>query len=95
MFDFVGDFLRSISNAVVRALNYLIEEFASILQALFDALPDLPDLPDRPDAMITAQEWVAWVFPVDTLVDILAFVAAMWLLWQGVVVVLNWAKARS
>ena len=52
-----------------------------------------PALPDPPQALVTAEGWVAWVFPVGTVLQILGFTLAVFLLWQLVAIGLRWAKA--
>jgi hypothetical protein len=91
----VSDLLAGMVGLVVAALNALIAAIGAVLSVLFSILPTMPDLPDLPDAITTAESWVAWFFPVGTVVDILTFVAAMWLLFQIVALVLRWAKATS
>lgn len=80
-------------NAVIAALNAVISALATAINAVFSILPDLPALPEPPDAYVMAYGWVAWVFPVGTLLDILLFVLTMWLMWQAVAIALRWAKA--
>jgi hypothetical protein len=84
-----------IVGVIVDAVNGLLAALAAVLQGLFDLLPDLPALPEPPDALILAESWVAWVVPVGTILDILTFTLAMWLLWQAVAIVLRWAKATD
>jgi hypothetical protein len=91
----VDALLGAIAAFVVKAINALIAALASVIAALFSALPDMPQLPDPPAALVTAEGWVAWVFPVGTLISILEFVLAMWLIWQIVVIALRWAKASG
>lgn len=88
----LGDLLSGIADLVVDALNALIAAFAVVLEALFAILPDMPELPEPPDALITAESWVAWFFPVGTLIDVLVFTLSMYLLWQAVALALRWAK---
>jgi len=90
MFDWLFD---GIEELAVLAVHGLIAAFAAVLSVLFAALPDMPALPELPSTLTMALEWVAWVFPVDTLVDVLGFVLAMWLLWQAVAIALRWARA--
>lgn len=78
---------------LIKAVNGLIAALAAALSAFFAALPDMPELPEPPGAIETASSWVAWFFPVGALVDVLAFVLSMWLLWQAVALALRWAKA--
>jgi len=79
--------------AIILGINLIIEAVASFVQALIDADPiSFPGIPDWPDAMTTAYGWVAWVFPVGVVIDILAFVLVAWLAWQLVALGLRWAK---
>ena len=87
--------LDAIETLAIRALNALIAGLGAVLQALVSLLPDMPELPEPPDALIMAESWVAWVFPVGALLTILAFVLAMYLLWQAVAIALRWAKATD
>lgn len=97
----MGNFLENIVKgvfdaivgAVIKVINIVIAALASVLQTLFDLLPDMPALPDPPTAVTTAESWVAWFFPVGTVVDILVFTLTMFLLWQAVALALRWAKA--
>lgn len=89
----IGGLLSGLEEIVVKALNALILALGTVLQAAFSALPDLPALPGLPDAFVTAEGWVAWFFPVGTVIDALAFVLSMYLLWQAVAIALRWAKA--
>jgi hypothetical protein len=79
-------------DAAIACINAVIAALGFVLQGLFDLLPDLPDLPELPDPFVTAEEWVSWFFPVGTVIDALAFVLTMWLLWQAVALALRWAK---
>ncbi len=92
MFDWLFD---GIVTLVVKAVNGLIVALGALIGGLFSALPNLPALPSLPASMVTAEAWVAWVFPVATLLDVLAFVLSMWLLWQVVAIALRWAKALN
>lgn len=89
------DLFQGIVALLVEAVNGLIAALGSILQALVTALPEMPALPAPPAALVTAESWVAWAFPVGTLLDCLAFTLAMWLLWQAVAIALRWAKATD
>jgi hypothetical protein len=90
MFDWL---FESFSQLAIGLVNALILALGSVLAALFALLPDLPALPEVPAALILAESWVAWVFPVGTLLDILVWTLTVWLIWQGVAIALRWAKA--
>jgi hypothetical protein len=76
-------------------VNGFIVAVATVLEAVRSILPEMPALPAPPDALVTAESWVAWVFPVGTLLDVLAFVISMVVIWEVVVLVLRWAKAHE
>jgi len=79
--------------AIILGINAVIAAVAGFVQSLIDADPiSFPDIPEWPDSMETAYSWVAWVFPVPTLFNVLAFVVAAWLAWQLVALGLRWAK---
>jgi hypothetical protein len=87
--------LGNIAELVVRALNALIAGLAAALALVLAVLPDMPDLPTPSVALVRAESWVSWFFPVGTLLDVLAFVVTVWLLWQAVAIALRWAKASA
>jgi hypothetical protein len=91
----IAALLSGIADACIRAINAVIEDLGSILQTLFDSLPDLPALPEPPAAFDMIYGWVAWVIPVDTIIDVLTFTLSVYLFWQGVAIALRWAKATS
>jgi hypothetical protein len=94
-----GNLLDNLAEALVGALygvlNAFITAVATVLEAVRSILPEMPDLPTPPDSLVTAEGWVAWVFPVGTLLDVLAFVVSMVVIWEVVVLVLRWAKAHE
>jgi hypothetical protein len=80
-------------SALVDGVNLVIAGLAGFVQALIDADPiSFPDIPDWPGTMDTALGWVAWVFPVATVIAILGFVLVAWLAWQLIALGLRWAK---
>jgi len=83
----------AIIGAVVGALNTAIAALGAAAAAAIALLPNMPALPTEPSALVTAEGWVAWVFPVNTVWDILVFFIGVWLLWQAVAIALRWAKA--
>jgi hypothetical protein len=85
--------LGGISALVIGAINAVIYLFGAILAGLFSLLPNMPDLPTPPTALVTAEGWVAWFFPVSTVIDILVFTLSMWLLFQAIALAMRWAKA--
>lgn len=89
------DLLEIIVRLAIKALNGLIAAFAAVMEQAVDLLPDMPSLPDPPDALVTAEAWVAWFFPVNTLLDILAATLVFFIVWSAVVIGLRWAKASE
>lgn len=80
---------------VVDGVNAFIVALAALIGTALSAMPGMPDLPAVPDQVTEVAGWVAWVFPVGTLIDILAFSVTAWVAWQAVVLLLRWAKATS
>jgi hypothetical protein len=76
------------ANAIIAALGALVEE-------ILDLLPGFPEIPGIPDEVADGAGWVAWFFPVGTVLSILTWFLAVWLVWQGVVIALRWAKASD
>jgi hypothetical protein len=85
--------IGAMADVVTSAINALVAALAFVIAGLFALLPNMPDLPELPEPFVTAESWVAWFFPVSTLLNILAFWLAMWLLWQVIALALRWAKA--
>jgi hypothetical protein len=81
-----------IKEGIIWVINQVIAGFAAMLEAAIALLPNFPDMPDAPAPMVTAYKWVSWAFPVGTLINIFAFVAAAWLLWQAVAIAMRWLK---
>jgi hypothetical protein len=76
------------------AINGFVAALGAVVALAIAAIPvDMPDPPAMPDAMTTALSWVAWVFPIGTLLAIIAFFLSVWLMWQAIAVVLRWVKA--
>lgn len=87
--------VEAITKAMVLALNQLIVYLAAVIDEVMDLMPTMPAFPDVPTEFTTAVGWVAWLFPVNTVFDIVAFLIAAWLVWQGVMIALRWAKASG
>ena len=84
-------FVQTGATLVVNAVIAALGAFVGLLVAAMPvAMPDLPALPSQ---FATAAGWVAWFFPVATVVQILAFFLTAWLAWQAVAIGLRWAKA--
>ena len=104
MFDWLADLLgaiicllQNIVGAIVAgailAINAVVAALAALAGVVLGLLPDMPADPDLPAAFDTAMGWVQWVFPVAAALAFVGFAIAAWLIWQGVAVVLRWAKA--
>lgn len=85
----------SIIGAIIMAFNAVIVALASVIRTIVQVLPGFPALPPLPAEFDTAAGWMAWVFPVSTVVSIVAWFGAIWLLWQAVAIGLRWAKALN
>lgn len=84
-----------IANGGMALLNFLILGLASLISELLDLLPAMPDLPSVPSQMTTAASWFAWVFPVETVVELFAFVVVAYIAMQVVLLGMRWAKATD
>lgn len=89
----ISGLLSAIGDLAVRALNAIIAALGAGLTAAVAALPDMPAIPTMPSEFTTAASWVAWAFPVGTVVAALTFTLTVWLAWQLVAIALRWAKA--
>lgn len=89
-----GGIWTGIEGVFIAVVNNLIAALGGAVSGLLSILPNMPALPTLPDAFVTAEAWVAWFFPVGTVVDIIAAFTSLWVLWMGVSLILNWAKAR-
>lgn len=91
----ISGLLSGIAGLVVGALNALIAALAVAVMAALTLLPEMPAFPTPPPALVLAESWVAWVFPVQTLINVLLFVLSMFFLWQMIAIALRWAKALN
>jgi hypothetical protein len=82
-----------IRTGVTDVINAIVIALAAIVGTVTGLMPSIPSAPDLPAPMTTALGWIAWFFPVGTLVDIMAFLAAAWLIWLGVAAIMRFAKA--
>lgn len=89
----VNTFVCWVQTGVTDVINAVVIALAFVVGAVMGLMPDIPTAPALPDAMTTALSWIAWAFPVDTLVSIFAFLVAAWAIWFGVSIGLRWAKA--
>lgn len=88
----VSQFICWVETALVFVLNGVILALAAIVGVVTGLMPDIPSAPSLPGPLTTALSWIAWFFPVGTLIDVLAFLLAAWLIWIGVATVLRWVK---
>lgn len=82
-----------IIDGIVAGVNLLIAGLAAAVQLLLDNQIPFPDLPAIPAFITTATGYLAWFFPVSTLLDVLAFVLTAQLLWWVISIGLRWARA--
>lgn len=89
----VQHFVCWVQTGVTDTINAVVVALALVVGTVVGLMPDVPDAPSLPGPMQTALQWVAWFFPVGTLVAAFAFIAGAWLIWLGVSTILRWAKA--
>jgi len=91
--------LNSILDIFVRGMvalvNAVLGAFATAINAVMAILPSMPNLPSLPTPFVTAESWVAWFFPVGTVIDVLGTVLALWLVWNVIAIALRWGKGIS
>jgi hypothetical protein len=88
----VNHFVCWVQTGVTNVINAIIAALAVLVGTVAALLPNLPSLPSLPTYMVTAEGWVAWVFPVHQAVLVLAFILTAWLVWQVVALAMRWAK---
>jgi hypothetical protein len=91
----IHNFVCWIETAIMVSINAIIYALGTVISGLLAILPTMPDPPTMPTWATDALGWVAWVFPVGTLLDVIGFLVAAFLLWFGVSIALRWAKAVS
>lgn len=89
----VENFVCWVRTGVTIVINDVVSALAAVVGTVIGLMPDIPSAPSLPGPMTTALSWIAWFFPVGTLVDIFVFMSAAWLIWLGVSTILRWAKA--
>lgn len=82
-------------DGMVALVNAVLAALAAAANAVLSLLPSMPSLPSLPTPFVTAESWVAWFFPVQTVVDVLGTVLAIWLVWFVVSTAFRWAKLIS
>ena len=87
--------IDSIGALAVAALNAIIAGIGTLLAALLALLPEMPAIPSLPSEFTLVAGWVAWIFPVSTVVDALGFTFAAWLAFQAVAMGRRWVKGLS
>lgn len=97
----VSALLNAIERLAIEALNAIIAGIAAALELALSVLPTMPNVPSmlpeffNPSEPNNVLSWVAWFFPIDTLLNVLAFTLSMWLMWQIAAIALRWAKMLS
>lgn len=91
----VDHFVCWVQTGVTDTINAVVIALAAVVGVVISIMPDIPAAPSLPGPMNTALAWIAWFFPIGTLVDIMAFLLAAWLLWIGVSVILRWVRVVS
>ena len=88
----VKQFGAMVLSALVDVVNLIVTGFAAALQAVLDNQIPFPALPDVPTHLQTAAAFVAWFFPVATLLQVLATFGTLTLAWTFVAIALRWGK---
>lgn len=95
LLDFFYQLVCWIMTALIGALNLIIASLGALIVLAVELLPDMPTTPTVPSEITTAASWVNWIFPVNTVAQIITFLIGAWVLWQAVVLLMRWAKATS
>lgn len=77
--------------ALCEVINIVIKGLGAFIALVVDLLPELPGLPDA--APPTAVSWLAWGFPVATVLAAAAALCTMYGVFLLVRIALKWAKA--
>jgi len=88
----VAKFVCWIETAVADIFNQFIIFLAAAVGAVANLMPNMPAVPTLPSWASTGISWVSWFFPVGTLLDVLTFLIAAWIVWIGVSTILRWFK---
>jgi len=91
----VDHFVCWVQTGVTDTINALVIALAAVVSVVTALMPTIPSAPSLPGPMTTALAWIAWFFPIGTLIDIMAFLLTAWLIWIGVSVVLRWVRVLS
>lgn len=86
----------SILAVFIMGFNAIIAGLAATVALVIAVLPDMPDAPTWVDDvpwLATSLGFVAWLFPVNVLVALVATVILLWIAVQGVGIILRWVKA--
>lgn len=84
-----------VANGVVGVINDFLAAVAFVIEEGIALLPEFPELPAVPEQFATGLSWVAFFFPLDTVVLIVAFEAVVFVAWHAVAWALRWAKVIS
>lgn len=88
----MGWFASWLLSGIVTLVQTILDALATAASAILSLLPAMPSLPSLPTPFITAESWVAWFFPVGTVVDVLATVLTLWVIWFVAAIGLKWAR---
>jgi hypothetical protein len=88
----VQKFVCWIETALADIFNQFIIMIAAVVGAIAGIMPSMPSVPTLPSWAATGISWVSWFFPIGTLLNVLTFMIAAWLIWIGVATILRWLK---
>ena len=74
---------------LVEAINGWILIIALLIKTLVSLLPGFPELPEVPGEVFGV---VNWFFPVSAVLAVFVTVMAVWLIYMGIKIALNWVK---
>jgi hypothetical protein len=85
-------FVCWIETGIAAVFNQFIIYVAAIVSVIANLMPAMPSVPTLPGWASTGISWVAWFFPVGTLLNVLTFLILAWVIWIGVATILRWLK---
>lgn len=88
----VSMFVCWVETAVTAVVNAFVAFIAATAAAVAALMPSMPAAPTLPSWADDGLAWAAWFFPVGTLLDVLAFMIAAFVIWTGVATILRWFK---
>lgn len=96
IYNFISNLGGWLLYGIITAINAIVAGLAAFVQGLLDGISvGMPTAPTLPSTFSDILSWVAWVFPVHTVVQIAIFYAAAWIMWWLLSIALRWVRAES